>query len=284
MAATAQGAWAADLPEFPDLSDDTPILRGGITDGLSNTSVNWQGFYVGGHVGYSSANMDFSNATQSLTTYMLQNTSLAAPLSGWTVLGKTSPVSPGFGGFVGYNGQWDDVIVGIEANYTRMSNLTGSQANDSLPSVNIPAGCIAVPTGDTDVCGAKLSGAASATVTDVMTLRGRGGYAIGNFLPYMFGGLALGRADVTRNATVVQNDSVYNTTTTALVANYQSTFSQSQPNNGVFTYGYTAGLGVEALVWGGLFARAEYEYVKFVSVKDINIQINTVRAGLGYKF
>ena len=26
--------------------------------------------------------------------------------------------SSGFGGFVGYNSQWDDVVIGVELNYT----------------------------------------------------------------------------------------------------------------------------------------------------------------------
>lgn len=52
----------------------------------------------------------------------------------------------------------------------------------------------------------------------------------------------------------------------------------------MLAYGYAAGLGAEAMLWGGLFARAEYEYVKYTSVKNVNMSTNTVRAGLGYKF
>ena len=47
-------------------------------------------------------------------------------------------------------------------------------------------------------------------------------------------------------------------------------------------YGYTAGLGVDINLAGGLFLRAEWEYVRFTSAIDTSI--NTVRAGLGYKF
>ena len=48
--------------------------------------------------------------------------------------------------------------------------------------------------------------------------------------------------------------------------------------------GWTGGLGVEYMLWGSLFLRGEWEYIKFLSVKDTTISINTVRAGLGYKF
>lgn len=274
---TAHGACAADMP---DLWDNAP-LRGGITE-LSSTSVNWQGVYVGGHIGYTGANMDLSNATQSLTAYMLQNTFIQGPVSGWTLLGKANPDSVGFGGFVGYNAQWDDVLLGVEGSYTHLSNLSGSQSN-TLPAISITGTCVTPPAGDVDQCAAQLSGAATATVTDVATFRGRAGWAVGNFLPYMFGGLAVGRVNVTTSATVKETDTFYNTTTNAFDGSQSSTLSQSQTNI-VYAYGYTAGLGLEAMLTRGLFARGEYEYIKFNAVNNISIQLNTVRVGLGYKF
>ena len=48
-------------------------------------------------------------------------------------------------------------------------------------------------------------------------------------------------------------------------------------------YGYTAGLGTEAMLLGNLFLRAEWEYIRFVNA-GADVNINTVRAGLGYKF
>jgi outer membrane immunogenic protein len=281
LAGIAHGAQAADLPDFSDL----PVLRGPFTDGLSTSTVNWQGAYVGGQFGYTSGNMDFSKATASLTNFMLQNLALANNVSGWTLLGKASPTSTSFGGFVGWNSQWDDVILGIEANYNRLSNLSGSSTN-TLPLINIPAGCLVPPSGETDICGAKLSGTASAKVTDVLTLRGRAGWAIDNFLPYMFGGLALGRADVSRSATVTQVDTFYTSTPPIVQVGLPTvtTYSKSEASSGLFTYGYTAGLGLEAMLYGNVFARGEYEYVKFMTVKNVDIHLNTVRAAVGYKF
>lgn len=278
LAGIAHGAQAADLPDLSDL----PILRGAFTDGLSKSTVNWQGAYVGGQFGYSSGSMDFSKATSSLTSFMLQNLSYQETVSGWSLLGKSSPTSTTFGGFVGYNAQWDDVVLGIEANYSRVSNMTGSSTN-SLPSINIPQGCVAPPPGGSEICGIQLSGTASAKVTDVLTLRGRAGWAIDNFMPYMFVGMALGRADITRSATINQSDDLYDSTKTYIGTGY-STQTQSQSGNSNFIYGYTAGLGLEAMLFGNVFARAEYEYVKFTNIKDIEIHMNTVRAGVGYKF
>src|SRR5258708_12336156 len=41
---------------------------------------------------------------------------------------------------------------------------------------------------------------ASMRISDMATLRGRAGYAVGSFLPYVFGGVALGQADIIRTA------------------------------------------------------------------------------------
>jgi opacity protein-like surface antigen len=47
-------------------------------------------------------------------------------------------------------------------------------------------------------------------------------------------------------------------------------------------YGYTAGLGMDINLIGGLFMRGEWEYVRFTA--SVDTSINTVRLGLGYKF
>jgi outer membrane immunogenic protein len=58
--------------------------------------------------------------------------------------------------------------------------------------------------------------------------------------------------------------------------------SQERTNN--FVAGWTAGLGLEYMLWGNIFMRGEWEYVKFLSVENTNVTLNTVRAGIGYKF
>ena len=74
MMGTAFGAQAADMP-------DLPVLRGSLAPALSSTSRNWDGWYAGGQVGYSSAEMDFSHSVRSLTNFIERNSVLQAPLS-----------------------------------------------------------------------------------------------------------------------------------------------------------------------------------------------------------
>lgn len=280
-AGIAHGAQAADLPDV----FDAPALRGGFSDGLSSTSVNWQGAYVGGQVGYSSSNMDFSHASSSLVGFALQNLIYKDFVAGFTLLDTASPASIGFGGFAGWNSQWDDVVLGIEANYNHLSNLAGTSANANSAEINVPTGCLVPGPGQVDVCGVKLIGDAFTKITDVVTLRGRAGWAIDNFLPYMFGGLALGRAEISRNVAIFQSDNFFlaNPPNSKVGGTVTQVFTRSDSNS-AFAYGYTAGLGLEAMLWHNLFARAEYEYIKFIAVKNIDVQMSTVRAGLGYKF
>ena len=51
MFGAASGAQAADMPDFP--------LRGTLPDGRRADQVNWQGWYVGGQAGYGSSDDEF---------------------------------------------------------------------------------------------------------------------------------------------------------------------------------------------------------------------------------
>ena len=46
-----------------------------------------------------------------------------------------------------------------------------------------------------------------------------------------------------------------------------STTNSEQRTNS-FVAGWTGGLGMEYMLWGNVFMRGEWEYIKFLSVKD----------------
>ncbi len=290
MFGAASGAWAADMP-------DLPILRGSLPDGLSSVKRNWDGWYVGGQIDYYSAEIDFGHGTKTLTNFMLRNTVLQDPISQWSLFSKNHAQANGFGAFVGRNWQWDDLVFGLEANYNYINNLGSSSTNSmSLVIVN-PAG-ENPPAGHTHSYDTTLSGSAALQIKDVVTFRGRAGWAYDCFLPYVFGGLAVGRLDVSRSATVFYNKfDDYDVTTTATVNGVtvnntvhhtdflgSNTFSQTERRTNSFVAGWTGGLGLEYMVWNGLFVRGEWEYLKFLTVKDMVASTNSARLGIGYKF
>jgi outer membrane immunogenic protein len=116
------------------------------------------------------------------------------------------------------------------------------------------------------------------SISDMATFRARAGYAFGCFLPYAFGGLALG------NATIAQSVTVNDSAGTNILGPF-TPFTPLMATKGTadhMIYGYTAGLGMDIKLVGGLFMRAEWEYARFVD--QVDVSVNTVRAGLGYKF
>lgn len=149
IAVSIGGARAADMP-------DEPVLRGTYLDGGPSDFVRWDGVVLGAQVGYSNLTVNFADATTP------------------SVLGQTTSNSTQFGGFLGYNVQWDNLVVGVDGAYNRPSSLTTSTA----------------------------SGVASSQLklVDYGTFRARAGYAFGQFLPYGLLGAAVGRMNFATTA------------------------------------------------------------------------------------
>jgi outer membrane immunogenic protein len=259
----AASAQAADMPDF---------LRGSFTAPVART--NWQGFYIGGQASYGAADMDFTNSGQDLLKKLLNNVDVEQQfnISSWPLQQKTNTQSSGFGGFFGYNAQWTDVLIGVELNYVhgKFSNASsGSQGRTFF----FP---------DEYQTSAFASSSSAMTITDFGSFRVRGGYAFGCFLPYLFGGVALGQANINRRA---DYDLFYQ---------YVGSQIPRKPNigpvhdsltddaNAHFIYGYSGGLGVDIMLFANLFVRAEWEYMRFTAPVDTTV--NTVRGGIGYKF
>lgn len=286
LAASAQSAAAADF--------GMPVLRGSTVP----AGDRWEGAYVGGHAGFTNGSTDFGSATRSLTGFILRNSVIQDQVSNFTTLGKVDTSGTSFGGFVGYNTRWDEIILGVEAGYSRMS-LNTMSATDTLSRSILNNG--AAPAGHDHTYNVTVAANASVKVTDLATFRARAGWDAGPFLPYAFGGIAIGRADVMRSATVTGTLTDSFTTTTYLtdpitgalipVTTPQSVTTtlalpgtQTETANGIFAYGWTLGLGVDFALMQNVFLRAEYEYVQFAPIKDMNVHLNTVRAALAIKF
>jgi outer membrane immunogenic protein len=244
MFGAVSGAQAADLP-------DLPILRGAFTDGLTSSRVIWQGGYIGGQASYGSIT---SKPAPTINSDLEATFTAPTPLHyNWPLLGQAHDVNTGYGGFAGYNSQWDDVVVGFEANYLHsglhaLTSATGTTLNGS------------------SIVGATNS-SALISLTDFGSARLRAGYVVGCFLPYLYGGLGVGSQTVDRNVSA----------SPAPVSVPRSSDSKTK-----LVYGYSFGAGVDVMLVAGLFLRAEYEYLRVTSTIESNV--NSARLGLGYKF
>jgi opacity protein-like surface antigen len=260
LLATAAPAAAADW------LDDT--LRGSYS---SNAPMRWDGLNLGVTMGLSSMNTDFGNSTGQQIAYTLRNTALEAQYSPstWTTLPSSTTNSRQFGGFIGYNMQWQELVLGIDAAYIRPSNLNAN-ASDSLSRT--------VTLADGTVDGTTISARANIKLVDYATVRARAGYAFGQFLPYAVLGVAVGRFNysVSTDVTVVQTSGgvtqtfVFPTTT--------------QSRDSAFSAGPVFGLGMDVSILPNMFLRAEWEYAAFAPISGIRTGVNTGRVGIGMRF
>jgi outer membrane immunogenic protein len=262
---------AAPQARGADLSDFGGMLRGSST--APSCCITWNGVYAGGHVGAAWSGTDFANATQSLVSFMLRNTAIENEqrVSDWATLGKQDTSGSSWGGFIGYQAQWDVAVIGVEAGYS-MTNMHMS-ASDGLRRVFSTSNGYS-----NDV---QVTGTASLRLTDYGTVRLKAGWAAGNFLPYAFVGFAFGRADVERRATVVATGV---DTTGSGNPPYSFTQTSTENRNGMWAYGYTGGAGLDVALMQNVFVRGEYEYIYFGDISDLRTSVHTLRLGAGLKF
>src|SRR5262245_40918093 len=251
-----------------------PILRGSEAFAPAPAFYpNWGGFYVGGQGGWSIANARFGTGARTQLDSLLGTSGLpgdpriAVPMSQEM---QDDVGAASYGGFIGYNMQFENVVLGIEANYNRTS--MGLAASESVPILPPDIG--------------TASMASTAHITDFGTLRGRAGFVFGRFMPYAMLGLAIGRGDFTDSARLAYTPVVNGVPQTPV--DLASTAFQ----NGSIAYGFAGGLGVDIMLMSGLFVRGEYEFVQFTSSGTApivvgsseplahKIMINTVRGAV----
>ncbi|MEH3117001.1 MAG: outer membrane beta-barrel protein [Methylorubrum populi] len=283
-------ALAADL--------DYGVLRGSDDDyDAPAPIVDWSGFYVGGHGGYSSASLGFGNSFQTIVGNALRQTVAESEMNASQLLApRATHVNGGsYGAFVGVNYQFDDVVVGIEADYTYLGRVGGTF--DQISRF--------MNTTDNYRTTVSLTGRATTKIEDYGTVRGRLGYAFGSFLPYVTGGLAVGRA-VVSDTVDVQN---YGYDRAAYAANQSggtqtyinnygySVFNQGDPAGSipapgivhgatkkVTIAGIALGAGLEYAITSNFLLRGEYQYVLFNDFQGHKAELNTVRGGAAIKF
>lgn len=254
-----------------DLSDT--FLRGSQAIISAPGPTRWDGFYFGGQVGGAWSGTDFSSTTQPLVAFILRNTTIEREnqVSKWTTLGKYDTNGTSYGAFAGYQTQWDSAVIGIEGNYN-VTNLAMA-SGDSMRRI--------FSTSDGYSNDVTVIATSSMRITDYGTLRLKGGWAFDCFMPYGFFGLAVGRADTNRSATVIATG--FDQSGSGKPP-YSLTQTNAEIKTGEFAYGFATGVGMDYAVFQNFFVRGEYEYVQFGAFNDLKTHINTIRAAAGVKF
>jgi iron complex outermembrane receptor protein len=231
---------------------------------------SWAGPYIGGNTGYS--------AGRSKTTAAFSDPTGAALFTA----ASTENLSGIIGGIQGgYNWQWGNWVVGIEADV----QISGEGAT---PRYVCP-GAICNPTISFDAP-VSASFDQGPKLDSFGTLRGRFGTAVTpEVMVYGTGGLAVGsiRSTATLSGTAIDANGI-----PFPISNNASTLTHR--------LGWTAGAGMEGRLFGNVTGKIEYLYMDFGTVSSVvdnplngtpitftgnsHITDNIVRAGVNYKF
>ena len=264
LAFVASQAVAADLPV------KAPIRAPAV--------YSWTGFYLGGHVGYG-----WSDATTKYTgdADVLTLVNAGALPVGYDV---------GRGGFAGgvqtgYNWQLNSLVLGIEADASRLS------IGRNVSAQNINPAAIALPIrGGGFLALNQWDSTADLKADWVATVRGRAGLAFDRWM--VFGTAGVAWADVATSGTLLRSFPVGG----AVIASWAGSTSQSKT-------GYVVGGGVEYAMTNNWLVRIEGLYYGFGHVNDVvqpapgniladavplnrttDVNLAVVRLGLNYKF
>ena len=169
-AGTAQGAdW-----------NDNPLRGSFQPKTAAPTYSKWDGVYFGGQMGWSSAAVDYTKSVQSLTSVILRDSVLQGRGFNLTAMGNETRTHTGFGGFLGYNYQLSDgIVLGGEINYTKLG-LRSAKDDGLTRIINNDA---TAPAGYHYYYTTTVAGRSSITIKDIVTLRARAGYEVGQFSP-----------------------------------------------------------------------------------------------------
>ena len=194
---------------------------------------SWAGFYVGVNAGYGWSDVKIRERARNLAPLIFTPDFVPQGVIG--------------GIHAGYNFQNGKMVIGVEVD----GSLTDISARASAP---------------TQFKG--LSYTLEGNLKWLVTGRVRLGYDMGAFLPYITGGIAVGKVDRTFSNSIPQS------------------FSSSQTH-----VGWTVGIGSEYRLTPNLLARVEGLYVHLgektygtFSPSDVTPSGLIVRAGLSYKF
>lgn len=257
-----------------------PLPEPAATRAAPRANYDWSGTYIGGHYAYGS--MSFNNYDLGGTALSrgIAHQGLATTLVsayGNNIFGKANGNNSGFGGFIGVNTQWDDVVLGLEGEYTSLGVRAKSTSGALVGTVS-----------SGNLIDHNLVATARTTIDDYFAFKARAGWAIDRTLLYATLGVAM--ANVTRQTTLVGSYEEYTAgpprTSVSGVVAVNGAHKQS-----LSRWGFITGLGAEFAVTDNIILRGEWQYLGLGSgvnlagsSKNGYYNLNTVRAGLAAKF
>jgi outer membrane immunogenic protein len=264
---------------------DFDVLRGAQPVGYASYT-RWSGFYAGGLIGEEFDGADFRNIGQSeiQTISGLSSIFDGIPLTNFPRLNSLNTNTSSYSAFAGYNYQFEAAVVGVEFDFTKTAfsaSINDVESHSYFTTVNntIYDTAYTVTTG------------ASTKLNDSASLRGRLGWALGNFLPYSFAGVTVAQIDATKfvNVTVCGEETPYDCTNPPPPnppppARVGGTWTIADQVTGKWYFGYVGGFGLDYALTQNVFLRGELEYTQYTAPFNIRLSATSVHIGAGLKF
>ena len=179
-------------------------------------------------------------------------------------------------GFIGYNWLWEDVVLGLELDYTHMKDkllfsdsYSDARRRDRGNSIDNIA----------------FSTSARSKLGDFGILKLRMGYPIGRFLPYATAGLVVGKQRISGSYNSVYTEFSVDPNTGAING---ITSGPTARNAAIGKSGYNLGgafgAGVDYALMDNLFLRAEYQWIGMTDYRGARTTANSFRLGAGVKY
>ena len=250
----------------------------------------WAGVYGGAQAGEDFNGIDFrqvpATPVQSAIAQDAILTTLAAPATALPALPQVSTRGPSYGGFVGYNWQIDDVVFGAEFNINR-SSLHQTAVNSAARGYWVNNG------GNLFATSLYTNSQGTIDMSGYFTMRGRLGWAFGNFLPYIAAGVAFAQVDTSTKVNVGYNGTCVNpappANPTCPIVNGQNQmiggdYPFTNLSHGKYQLGFDAALGMDYMVTRYVFVRGELDYLNLQYPSQIRLNTLSTRIAAGLKF
>jgi outer membrane immunogenic protein len=259
---------AADY-HFPGSYDPPPQEQ--------SADFNWGGLYGGIFASYSDAKMNTRSVAKNLASDAYRSStaqSLAVSIAYLPT--DFDQQSPAYGGFIGANWVWDDVVLGLEAEYSGFKPVMTDGGSYSMARRS---------DGATSSQSVDYTASVRTKISQYGLLKMRAGYAMGRFMPYGVLGAAVGKAEI--NATY---NSLYNEyPMVGGLPDFANPIISNEPANSAYKKrGYVAGgvvgFGFDYALLDNVFVRAEYNYIGFADFNGMKTTLQTVKAGVAVKY
>ena len=248
----------------------TPVAAPVMTVGPA-TFTRWSGFYVGGDFSYNYSQCRLfprDAAARGVQPASLTVEEVVHP-SDLPLLGKGIANAFGVGGFLGYNTQWQDLILGVEATYTHTNlNMTASSS----------------PVAGTSTSPSRVFSRGGASYN--VDLFGNGNLDLTDYAEYAAApDMSSATCCRTASSALRSGRASYSVTTLANVtAEHRSvppflvhvtqppmcqsfSFSNSAGQSNALLCGFSVGGGLDWALTPNVFLRGEFEFIQFVPMQ-----------------